>query len=172
MSAELTNGSPGQGGEGAFAPPADFLPNKKQADPRMHSAEHMLTAALHEIFGCGRPFTTHLEKKKSKADYHFQRELTPEETARVEARVNEMIDRDLPVSAEFIARAEAARQFDLARLPDSAGESIRIVRIGDFDAVPCSGEHVATTRQIGRFRIVSTSYESGTLRVRFKLDPA
>jgi len=49
----------------------------KDTDPRMHSAEHILSATLVASFGMGRPFTTHLEKKKSKADYHFDRTLTP-----------------------------------------------------------------------------------------------
>ena len=136
----------------------------------MHSAEHILTGALMRMIGCARPFTTHLEKKKSKADYHFARDLTPEEVNQVEACVNEVIGGDLPVSEEFLRRAQAEQFYDLARLPDSAGEMIRIVRIGDYDKCPCSGKHVRTTKEIGHFRIISTTYESGALRIRFKLD--
>ncbi len=143
----------------------------KQVDPRMHSSEHILTATMIELFGCGRPFTTHLEKKKSKADYRFERNLTPEETHRVESRVNQVIAKNLPVWEEYLSRAQAQQAYDLARLPEGAGEKIRIVHIGDYDACPCSGAHVATTGRIGRFRIISTSNESGALRIRFKLDP-
>lgn len=143
---------------------------KKEVDPRMHSAEHLLTGALREKFGSPRPFTTHLEKKKSKADFLFPRDLSPDEARQIEARVNEVIARDLLVREEFLPRAEAAQRYDLGRLPDTAGESIRIVHIGDFDACPCSGQHVTSTRQIGRFRLLSTTYEAGALRVRFKLD--
>jgi alanyl-tRNA synthetase len=147
-------------------------PLKKEVDPRMHSAEHILTAALMEMFQCGRPFTTHLEKKKSKADYHFSRELTGGETQRVEARVNQLIAQDLPVWAEFVSRSSAEQMYNLERLPESAGEEIRIVHVGDYDACPCSGKHVEKTSAIGEFRIVSTTYETGTLRVRFKLGAA
>jgi misacylated tRNA(Ala) deacylase len=49
------------------------------------------------------------------------------------------------------------------------GDIVRIVHIGDFDACPCSGVHVRSTREIGVFRIVSTTFEDGALRVRFKL---
>ena len=136
----------------------------------MHSAEHILTGAMMEMFGCARPFTTHLEKKKSKADYRFARDLTAEEVNQVEARVNEVIGRDLPVSEEFLPRPRAEQLYDLARLPDSAGELIRIVHIGDYDACPCSGKHVSTTRDIGHFRIISTTFESCALRIRFRLD--
>jgi len=143
---------------------------KKVVDPRMHSAEHILTATLMAMFGCGRPFTTHLEKKKSKADFRYARDLTPEETNQVEARVNEVIARNLSVWEEFLPRSEAGRIYNLARLPEEAGESIRIVHIGDYDACPCSGNHVKQTNEIGRFRIVSTTYDSGALRVRFKVE--
>jgi len=143
---------------------------KKDVDPRMHSAEHILTATLMVLFGCGRPFTTHLERKKSKADYCFARELTAEEIKLVEARVNDVIAHDHTVSEEFLPRTEAAQKHDLGRLPETVGETVRVVHIGDYDACPCRGDHVKTTREIGRFRIISTTFESGALRVRFKLD--
>ncbi len=142
----------------------------KEADPRMHSAEHMLTGALIRKFQCGRPFTTHLEKKKSKADYRFHRELTETEIRDIERQVNEAITANLPVEESFLPRSEAGKLFDLGRLPGHVGDSVRIIRIGDFDACPCSGMHVKSTREIGRFRIVSTTHENGALRVRFRLE--
>lgn len=141
----------------------------KDADPRMHSAEHLLTGALIRMFQCGRPFTTHLEKKKSKADYRFHRALTDAEVREIEQRVNEAIGADLPVEESFLPRSEAGKVFDLARLPEHAGDSVRIIRIGDFDACPCSGTHVTSTKEIGRFRVVSTTHEGDALRVRFRL---
>ena len=143
---------------------------KKEVDPRMHSAEHILAATLRVMFGRARPFTTHLEKKKSKADYRYARDLTTEEAKQVEARVNEVIARNLSVWEESLLRSQAEQVYDPARLPENASETIRIVHIGDYDACPCSGLHVNRTKDIGRFRIVSTTCESGALRVRFKLD--
>ena len=143
----------------------------KEADPRMHSAEHLLTGVLVKMFGMGRPFTTHLEKKKSKADYRFNRLLTEEEAHRVEAMVNEQIDRDLAAREEFLPREQAERDFNLSRLPEDVRETVRIIRIGDFDACPCAGTHVATTKEIGRFRLISWSFEEDALRIRFRLEP-
>lgn len=143
----------------------------KEADPRMHSAEHLLTGVLVKMFGMGRPFTTHLEKKKSKADYRFSRLLTEEEAHRVEAMVNEQIDRDLAVREEFLPREQAEGAFNLSRLPEDVRETVRIIRIGDFDACPCAGTHVATTKEIGRFRLISWSFEEDALRIRFRLEP-
>ena len=62
--------------------------------------------------------------------------------------------------------------FNLTRLPEDAGDEIRIIKIGNYDSCPCSGDHVQTTKEIGEFRIVSTSYENGIMRLRFKLDGA
>ncbi len=77
-----------------------------------------------------------------------------------------------PYASEFLPRGVAQKQFDLERLPDSAGETIRIIHIGDYDACPCRGEHVSATGQIGAFRIVSTDFASDVLRIRFRLEDA
>lgn len=141
----------------------------KVYDPRMHSAEHLLNQTMVRMFACGRSFRMHLEKKKSKCDYHFDRNLTEEEIREIERRVNAIIARDVPVHEEFLTRKDAAAQFDLRRLPDAAGETVRIIHIGDYDACPCIGEHVRTTKEIGSFHIISTSYADNVLRIRFTL---
>ena len=57
----------------------------------------------------------------------------------------------------------------MERLPEDAGDDIRIIRIGGYDACPCIGPHVKTTGEIGAFRVVSNSFEEGILRIRYKL---
>jgi alanyl-tRNA synthetase len=121
------------------------------------------------MFGSGRCFSAHIEKKKSKCDYRFDRPLTEEETGRLEDGVNKIIRADLPVHETFMTREESQKRFSLERLPEESGNSIRIVTIGDYDACPCIGPHVRSTAEIGRFRIVSNSFEEGVLRIRFKL---
>ncbi len=144
----------------------------KEYDPKIHSAEHILNQTMDRQFGCGRCFSSHLEPRKSKCDYHFDRELTPDEANQVEQQVNEIIQADLPVTEEFLTRSEAERRYNLSRLPAEAGDNIRIIRIGDYDACPCIGQHVRSTREIGVFRITSMSFENGVLRLRFKLQDA
>jgi alanyl-tRNA synthetase len=141
----------------------------KNYDPQMHSAEHILNQTMVRMFGRGRSFSSHLERKKSKCDYHFDRELTPTEVQEVESRVNDVIGSDAEVSEETWSRDDAGKEFDLSRLPEQTGDTIRIITIGNYDACPCIGQHVARTKEIGVFRIISTSYEHGVLRVRFKL---
>ena len=135
----------------------------------MHSAEHILNQTMVRMFQRGRSFSAHVEKKKSKCDYHFDRNLTPQEVSEIEKRVKDVIVADLPVHEEFTSNQEALKSFNLTRLPEDAGDRIRIIRIGDYDACPCSGNHVTSTREIGDFAILSTDYDDGVLRIRFRL---
>lgn len=141
----------------------------KSYDPQMHSAEHILNRTMVSRFGCGRSFSSHIEKKKSKCDYHFDRPLTPDEELELVAQINRVIARNLDVTERFLPLEEAARSFNLERLPDGSGETVRIVSVGDYDDCPCIGPHVGNTAEIGEFQLVSTSFEAGVLRVRFKL---
>ncbi len=147
----------------------DLNQNPKQYDPRMHSAEHLLNQTMVRMFNCGRAFSAHIERKKSKCDYRFDRNLTPQEHAEIERRVNEIIVSDLPVREVILPREEAEQRFNLSRLPEEAGDTIRIITIGEYDACPCSGVHATSTAAIGTFKIVSSDHADGVLRVRFKL---
>ena len=142
---------------------------KKETDPRMHSAEHILNQTMVRMFNCNRSFNAHIEKKKSKCDYHLDHALTEREINQIEKQVNAVIEADLPIAEEYQSREIAREQYNLKRLPPDTGDDIRIVRIGDYDACPCSGSHVSSTKEIGTFRIVSASFDSGVLRIRFKL---
>lgn len=142
---------------------------KKEFDRRMHSAEHILNQTMDRMFGCGRSITAHIETKKSKCDYRFDRPLTDKEVRDLERRVNEVIRADMGVMEEYITRDEAGRHYNLERLPGDAGDSIRIVKIGDYDACPCIGPHVASTGEIGEFVISSVSFNNGVLRIRYIL---
>ena len=144
----------------------------KSADPHMHTAEHILNQTMVRLLDCGRCFSAHIEKKKSKCDYRITAPPTPEDMHRIEEQVNRIIQSDLAVRADPLPRAEAAREFNLERLPEDAGETIRIVRVGDYDACPCRGDHVSHTGELGAFRITSWDVNDGVLRIRFKLKRA
>ncbi len=143
--------------------------SNKQYHPQMHSAEHILNQTMVRMFNCGRSFSNHIEKKKSKCDYHFERNLTGTEVKEIERRVNEVIQNNLNVVEEFIPKDDAEKKYNLAKLPDEVGDTIRIIKIGDYDACPCSGLHISHTKEIGRFKIISSDFNDGKLRVRFKL---
>ena len=94
---------------------------------------------------------------------------TDEQIAAIEQQVNDVIAKQLPVTAEFVTRDNVPAGVDLGKLPADASETLRIIRVGDYDICACIGTHVGNTREIGTFRIISHSYENGTLRLRFKL---
>ena len=142
---------------------------KKQVDPRMHSAEHILNQTMVRRYDCGRCFTAHIERKKSKCDYHFDHALTGDETHEIQSLVNRVIKSDLPVSKTFVLKKEAQRLYDTGKLPEDVDGRVRIIHVGTYDACPCIGDHVTSTREIGTFRITTTSFKDGVLRIRFKL---
>jgi len=145
----------------------------KEYCPEMHTAEHILNQTMVRMFNKGRSFSNHIEKKKSKCDYkNFERNLTPEEIQLIENKVNEIINMNLNVYEELIEYDAANKLYNLERLPDdiSSQDKVRIVKVGDYDACPCIGEHVKNTSEIGMFRIISTNFENGILRIRFKVD--
>jgi misacylated tRNA(Ala) deacylase len=144
--------------------------SEKDYDNRMHSAEHILNSVMDKMFFCGRAFSTHIEKKKSKCDYRVRKMITADEIREVERTVNEIIRLDVPVDTSFVTRAEAEARYFTGKLPVDAGDNIRIVKIGNFDACPCIGPHVKSTREIGHFYITTTDYNENILRIRFKLD--
>jgi len=141
----------------------------KQYDPKMHSTEHILNQTMVKMFNCGRSFSAHIEKKKSKVDYHFERDINSSEVDKIETKVNEVIKSGLEVREDFFNKEEAIKKFNLDKLPEDAGEEIRIIHIGDYDSCPCIGNHVKNTNEIGEFKIISTNYDSGILRIRFRL---
>jgi len=143
--------------------------SNKDYNPEMHTAEHILNQTMVRMFNKGRSFSNHIEKKKSKCDYHLDRNLTEDEIGIINKKVNEVIQQDLPVSEEFFNREEAINNFKLSQLPEDAGDTIRIIKVGNYDDCPCSGVHVRSTKEIGKFQIISTSHEDGVLRIRFKL---
>lgn len=146
-----------------------MITQNKQYDPRMHSAEHILNQTMVRMFNCGRAVSAHIEKKKSKCDYNFTRNLSAEEISSIENQINRIISDDLAVNESFYQREEAEKKFNLKKLPDDAGEIVRIISIGDYDDCPCSGNHVNSTKEIGAFKIISSDWENNRLRIRFKL---
>jgi len=148
----------------------DYNENPKSYYPPMHSAEHILNGTMNKMFGCGRAFSAHIEKKKSKCDYHFNRNLTEEEIKTIEEKINFVINSDMPIIESFINREDAKTEFNLSRLPEEAGETLRVIKIGDYDKCLCSGPHINSTKEIGGFKIISSSFENDVLRVRFKIN--
>ena len=129
----------------------------------MHTAEHILNGTMVRMFGCGRSFSAHIERKKSKCDYRLATPLSESQLRGVEDAVN-------AVTTEVVRQEDVAVRFDLSRLPDDASAMVRIVHVGDYDECLCVGAHVENTSQIGHFRISSARFSDGVQRIVFRLD--
>ena len=152
-------------------PPVLNSHNKSEYEPA-HTAEHLLNATMVRMFGCPRSRNAHVERKKSKCDYILDSEPTPEQVVEIESSINDVIDRALDVSIEYVKRTEVEGIVDLSKLPNDASDTLRIVRIGDYDVCACIGAHVRNTSEIGEFRIISHSFENGIWRLRWKVKPS
>ena len=147
--------------------------HNKDEFPPAHTAEHLLNQVMIRMFGCERSRNAHIERKKSKISYHLDHKPSRQEEKASGDKMNELIEEDLPVTYEDVDRNHVPEGVNLDRLPEDASQTIRLVRIGDFDVCPCIGKHVRSTSQIGRFEILGTNWDeqTHTFRIRFKVIP-
>lgn len=145
--------------------------HNKEEFPPAHTAEHLLNQTMIRMFGCERSNNAHIERKKSKISYVLDHKPNRHEEKEIERRMNELIEEDLPVTYEYVDRDNVPEGVSLDKLPDGASETLRLVRIGDYDVCLCIGRHVRSTLQIGRFEILGTNWnEDGHIfRIRFKV---
>jgi Ser-tRNA(Ala) deacylase AlaX len=162
-----------------------FNEHNKEEFPPAHTAEHLLNQLMMRMFGCERSRNAHIERKKSKITYILDHKPDRKEEKAIETEMNALIAQDLPVTFQFVTQAELAglvmeaepgspdAALSLERLPEDASETIRLVRIGDFDVCPCIGKHVRSTSQIGHFELLGTNWDQDKMafRVRYKVIP-
>ena len=151
----------------------DFILNEHNKDefPPAHTAEHLLNQTMIRLFGCERSYNAHIERKKSKMSFYLDHKPSRQEEKLIEKEMERLIDEDLPVTFEFCKLSELPEEISLDRLPDDVSDTIRLVRIGDYDVCPCIGKHVRSTAQIGRFEMLGTNWDEHekSFRVRFKI---
>ena len=152
---------------------ADYVFNdhNKEEFPPAHTAEHLLNQTMIRMFGCGRSFNAHVERKKSKMSFHLDQKPSRQDEREIENRMNELIAQDRPVTFEYATIDNLPPEVSADRLPSDVSDTIRLVRIGDYDVCPCIGKHVRSTSQIGRFELLGTNWDEQehSFRVRFKI---
>ena len=141
--------------------------DRRKSVMRNHTAAHLLQAALREVLG------THVEQagqlvndKEVRFDFTHFNPLTAEELSRVEAIVNKEILACAPVSMQEMPIEEAKKMGAMMLFGEKYGDIVRVVKAGDASTEFCGGTHVASTGELGLFKIVSeASVAAGVRRI-------
>ena len=141
--------------------------DRRKSIMRNHTAAHLLQAALREVLG------THVEQagqlvndKEVRFDFTHFNPLTTEELSRVEAIVNKEILACAPVFMQEMPIEEAKKMGAMMLFGEKYGDIVRVVKAGDASTEFCGGTHVASTGELGLFKIVSeASVAAGVRRI-------
>jgi misacylated tRNA(Ala) deacylase len=132
---------------------------------RLQTAEHILNSIVEKMVLNYKMIICRFSPDHGVLEVESMDDLTTFNMLEFQDKVNRVIAKALPVSIYMLSREEAAKRFDLRRLPSSATE-IRIVDIEGYDARPCRDPHVKNTSEIGRF-VISSLEKVGKDRYRF-----
>jgi alanyl-tRNA synthetase len=159
--------------EGSERKFAGGLADHSEQSKKFHTATHLLHQALRSVLG-DHVFQkgSNITRERLRFDFSHPRRMTEEEKKRVEALVNEQIQRDLPVRFEMLTVEEARARGAIGLFEDryaTFGDKLKVYFIGN-EAEPaasaeiCGGPHVERTGLLGRFRIQKE--EASSARVR------
>ena len=135
-----------------------------------HSAAHMMAAAVVELFPDARLGIGPAIKDGFYYDFDLPRPLTPPDLEQIEAKMREQQAADLRFERSEASRADAVARLEaegqpfkveiVNDLPASEGDMVSFYRHGSFEDL-CRGGHVASTRELGAFKLLNTAGDSG-----------
>ncbi len=148
------------------------LADASEATARLHTATHLLQAALRKVLG------THVEQRGSnitaerlRFDFSHEDKMTPEQIAEVQKLVNEAIERKLPVTCEEKTVEEAKAAGAMGLFESKYGEKVKVYTMGDVSCEICGGPHASNTGELGKFRIAKEESSSrGVRRIKAVLE--
>ena len=150
------------------------IAEQSEAATKYHTATHLLQQALVNVLGDQiAQKGSNINAERMRFDFTFERPMTKEEIAQVEAIVNEKIKEDLPVTMQVMPLADAQKAGARALFTNKYGEDVKVYTIGRdvnndwFSKEVCGGPHVQHTAQIGDFKIEKEqSSSAGVRRIR------
>jgi alanyl-tRNA synthetase len=130
-----------------------------------HTATHLLHAALRQVLGDHvKQAGSLVSDKRLRFDFTHFTALGREEVRRVESLVNEKIREDVDVDTNITSLEEGIREGAMAIFEEKYGETVRLVRVGDFSKELCGGIHVRSTGEIGLLKVLSESGVAAGIR--------
>ena len=141
------------------------LADHKEETTRLHTATHLLHAALKKVLGEEvNQRGSNITEERLRFDFNFDRPMTKEEIAEVESLVNEKIRENIPVEMKELSLEEAKAEGFTGLFEGKYGERVKTYSIGDFSREICGGPHAATTGELGTFKIVKEQSSSAGVR--------
>jgi len=141
--------------------------NKRKAVAANHTATHILQAVLREVLGdYVHQEGSLVDSERFRFDFTHFSPLTERELRRVEELVNLKIQENAPVKAEHLSLEEALKKNAIALFGEKYGETVRMVKAGDYSKELCGGTHTDHTGNIGFFKVVNeTGVAAGVRRI-------
>jgi alanyl-tRNA synthetase len=144
------------------------LYDNSERTTRLHTATHLLQAALRRVLGEGVfQKGSNITAERLRFDFSFDRPMTGEEIAEAERLVNDVIAQKIDVIVEEMSVEEAKNAGALGVFESKYGESVRVYTVGEFSKEICGGPHAKNTGELGSFKIEKEqSSSSGVRRIR------
>ncbi len=133
---------------------------------RLHTATHLLQAALRKVLNDDKISQrgSNITAERLRFDFSFERKMTKEELAAVEALVNEWIQAKAPITCEEMTVDEAREQGAVGLFGDKYGERVKVYTMGQFSKEICGGPHAENTGDLGTFKIKKEEASSAGVR--------
>ena len=144
------------------------LQDNSEVVTRMHTATHLLHAALHQVLGpTANQKGSNITAERLRFDFTWPEPLTSEQKDAVEKLVNEWIEKGIEVSKKTTTVEEAKAEGAMALFGAKYGDEVTLYSIGDVSKEICCGPHVANTKELGSFKIKKEQSSSAGVRSRF-----
>ncbi len=132
---------------------------------RMHTATHLLHAALHKVLGpTAVQKGSNITAERLRFDFSWPAKMTDEQKAEVEKLVNEWIQQGIEVTKKMTTVEEAKAAGAMALFGAKYGDQVSLYTIGDVSKEICCGPHVANTKELGSFKIKKEESSSAGVR--------
>jgi alanyl-tRNA synthetase len=148
------------------------LADRSDETTRLHTATHLLHAALRQVLGPHvQQMGSNITPERLRFDFRHSQRLDDEQLRQVETLVNQQIERDLPVSFEIMPLEQALQGGALAFFGERYGEQVKVYQIGDYSKEVCGGPHARHTGELGHFKIAKQeAVGQGVRRIRGVLE--
>ncbi len=144
------------------------LADHSEQTTKLHTATHLLQAALRQVLGDEvHQKGSNITPERLRFDFTFGRKMTREEIQQVEDLVNQAIKADAPISYEEMDAEQALASGAMGLFEERYGDKVRVYTMGEFSKEICGGPHVASTGELGSFKIQKEeSSSAGVRRIR------